>query len=42
MVSLSPGTRNFLVLASCVSITRYRRRVSFWYRLMPYSIRSGA
>jgi hypothetical protein len=41
MVHLSP-TRYALVLASCVSMTLYRRRVSFWYLLMPYSICSGA
>lgn len=42
MVILSPGTRKALVLASWVSMTRYSLRVSFWYRLTPYSMCSGA
>lgn len=42
MVHLSPTRYPDLDLLSCVSMTRYSRRVSFWYRSMPYWIFSGA
>jgi hypothetical protein len=42
MVHLSPTRYPDLDLLRCSSMTRYRRRVSFWYRSMPYWIFSGA
>lgn len=42
MVHFSPVRYGMSLDDKCLSSTPYRRRVSFWYRLTPYSMRSGA